>query len=176
MSFLKKRNRVPLILGKGGFGRQLAEWLLDEGWGHAEFLDDAAPNCVGKLRDYTDPALLRKNRPAFAAIGNNVLRVELLQKLAAVGYATPVFISRAASVSPGVSLAMGCVVLPQAYVGTNVQAGIGCIINGGAIVDHDAVLGNGVHVAPGGIVKAGAVLPDFTKVESGQVVVSPWQK
>ena len=176
MSFLIKRNRVPLILGKGGFGRQLAEWLLAEGWGHAEFLDDVAADCAGKLRNYTDPALLRKNRPAFAAIGNNVLRVELLQKLAAVGYATPVFISRAASVSPGVSLAMGCVVLPQAYVGTNVQAGIGCIINGGAIVDHDAVLGNGVHVAPGGIVKAGAVLPDFTKVESGQVVVSPWQK
>lgn len=176
MSFLIKRNHVPLILGKGGFGRQLAEWLLDEGWGRAEFLDDAAADCAGKLRDYTDPALLRKGRPAFAAIGNNVLRVELLQKLAAVGYATPVFISRAASVSRGSTLAPGCVVLPQAYVGTNVQAGIGCIINGGAIVDHDAVLGNGVHVAPGGIVKAGAVLPDFTKVESGQVVVSPWQK
>lgn len=144
MSFLKKRNCVPLILGKGGFGRQLAEWLLNEGWGRAEFLDDAAPNCAGKLRDYTDPALLCKGRPAFAAIGNNVLRVELLQKLAAVGYATPVFISKAASVSPGASLAMGCVVLPQAYVGANVQAG--------------------------------AVLPDFAKVESGQVVVSPWQK
>lgn len=176
MSFLKKRNRVPLILGKGGFGRQLAEWLLDEGWGRAEFLDDVAPNCAGKLRDYTDPALLCKGRPAFAAIGNNVLRVELLQKLAAVGYVTPVFISKAASVSPGASLAMGCVVLPQAYVGANVQAGVGCIVNGGAVVDHDAVLGNGVHVAPGGIVKAGAVLPDFAKVESGQVVVSPWQK
>ena len=107
MSFLKKRNRVPLILGKGGFGRQLAEWLLDEGWGRAEFLDDAAPNCAGKLRDYTDPALLCKGCPAFAAIGNNVLRVELLQKLAAVGYATPVFISKAASVSPGASLEIG---------------------------------------------------------------------
>ena len=55
------------------------------------------------------------------------------------------------------------------------QAGVGCIINGGAIVDHDAVLGIGVHIAPGGIVKAGAVLPDFAKVESGQIVFSPWQ-
>ena len=30
----------PLILGKGGFGRQLADWLSAEGWGEAEFLDD----------------------------------------------------------------------------------------------------------------------------------------
>ena len=28
----------PLILGKGGFGRQLADWLSAEGWGEAEFL------------------------------------------------------------------------------------------------------------------------------------------
>ena len=89
MRVLQKSNDTPLILGKGGFGRQLADWLLDEGWGRAEFLDDAAPGCAGKLHDYTDPALLRKNRPAFAAVGNNVLRAELLQKLAALGYATP---------------------------------------------------------------------------------------
>lgn len=175
MRALHKSNDTPLILGKGGFGRQLADWLLDEGWGRAEFLDDAASGCAGRLHDYTDPALLRKNRPAFAAVGNNVLRAELLQKLAALGYATPVFVSRAASVSPSAVLAPGCVVLPQAYVGAGVQAGVGCIINGGAIVDHDAVLGIGVHIAPGGIVKAGAVLPDFAKVESGQVVFSPWQ-
>lgn len=37
----------PLILGKGGFGRQLADWLSAEGWGEAEFLDDNAPGCVG---------------------------------------------------------------------------------------------------------------------------------
>ena len=33
----------PLILGKGGFGRQLADWLSAEGWGEADFLDDNAP-------------------------------------------------------------------------------------------------------------------------------------
>ena len=33
----------PLILGKGGFGRQLADLLSAEGWGEAEFLDDSAP-------------------------------------------------------------------------------------------------------------------------------------
>ena len=54
----------PLILGKGGFGRQLADWLSAEGWGEAEFLDDSAPGCVGGLRDYADPKLLKPGRPA----------------------------------------------------------------------------------------------------------------
>lgn len=38
----------PLILGKGGFGRQLADWLSAEGWGEAEFLDDSAPGWRGR--------------------------------------------------------------------------------------------------------------------------------
>ena len=94
ISFNAKR---PLILGRGGFGTQLNDWLLDEGWGSADFLDDNAPDAVGGLRDYPDPAILHPGRPAFVALGDNKLRVELLQKLTAAGYATPVFISDAAS-------------------------------------------------------------------------------
>ena len=37
ISFNTKR---PLILGRGGFGTQLNDWLMDEGWGSADFLDD----------------------------------------------------------------------------------------------------------------------------------------
>ena len=103
-------------------------------------------------------------------------QVELLQKLAAAGYATPVFISDAASVSPSAVLEPGCIILPQAYVGADAHLGVGTIVNAGAIVDHNAQLGRGVHVAPGGIVKAGAQVAEFAKVDSGEVVRSPWEK
>lgn len=172
---LRASRHQPLILGKGGFGRQLADWLDADGWGSAVFLDDNAPECAGKLRDYADPALLQPGRPAFVALGDNELRVTLLQKLIAAGYKTPVYISDAASVSPSAVLEPGCVVLPQAYVGAGAHLGVGCIVNGGAIVDHDATLGRGVHVAPGGIVKAGAQVAAFTKVDSGEIVRSPWE-
>ena len=164
----------PLILGRGGFGTQLSDWLMDEGWGIPDFLDDNAPDAIGGLRDYVDPAILRRGRPAFVALGNNELRVELLQKLAAAGYSTPAFISDAASVSPGAVIEPGCIILPQAYVGTGVHLGVGCIVNAGAVVDHDARLGRGVHVAPGGIVKAGAEVAEYAKVDSGEVIRSPW--
>ena len=172
IGFYTKR---PLILGRGGFGTQLNDWLMDEGWGSADFLDDSAPDAVGGLRDYVDPAILKRGRPAFAALGDNKLRVELLQKLAAAGYSTPVFISDAASVSPSAVLEPGCIILPQAYVGADAHLGVGCIVNAGAIVDHNAHLGRGVHVAPGGIVKASAEVADFGKVDSGEIVRSPWE-
>ena len=54
----------PLVLGRGGFGTQLNDWLMDEGWGSADFLDDNAPGAVGGLRDYVDPAILKRGRPA----------------------------------------------------------------------------------------------------------------
>ena len=133
------------------------------------------PDAVGGLRDYLDPAILRRGRPSFVALGDNALRVQLLQKLAAAGYATPVFISDAASVSPSAVLEPGCIILPQAYVGADVHLGVGCIVNAGAIVDHNATLGRGVHIAPGGIVKAGASVAEFAKVDSGEIIRSPWE-
>ena len=59
LPMLDRTGRRPLILGKGGFGRQLADWLRDDGWDEPLFLDDNAPGCAGKLRDYADPALTK---------------------------------------------------------------------------------------------------------------------
>ena len=33
----------PLVLGRGGFGTQLNDWLMDEGWGSADFLARCLP-------------------------------------------------------------------------------------------------------------------------------------
>ena len=76
LPMLDRTGRRPLILGKGGFGRQLADWLRDDGWDEPLFLDDNAPGCAGKLRDYADPALLKPGRAAFVALGSNALRVD----------------------------------------------------------------------------------------------------
>lgn len=169
-------KKTVLVLGKGGFGRQLAELLQSCGAaGGVLFLDDNAPDCAGKLRDFYDPALRRRCAAAYVGLGNNALRVELLAKLAAVGYPTPAFCHPRAWVSPSAVLGPGTLVLPQASMGADTRTGPGCILNVGAILDHNAALGKGVHLAPGAIVKAGATVEDFAKVEAGQVIHSPWE-
>lgn len=169
-------KKTVLLLGKGGFGVQLAELLQSCGAaGRVLFLDDNAPGCAGKLRDFCDPALRERCAAAYVGLGNNPLRVELLTKLAAAGYATPAFCHPKAFLSPSARLGPGSVVLPFAYLGAGARTGVGCILNVGTILDHDTSLGDGVHLAPGAIVKAGAAVEAFAKVDSGQIIRSPWE-
>ena len=171
MAVKKTTFETVLVLGRGGFGTQLAEWLTDTGFcREVLFLDDAAPDAAGPLRGYRDPALQTRCRAAFVGLGNNALRVELLRDLAAAGYQTPVFVHPAAVVSQSAVPGAGTVVGPFAFIGAGARLGAGCLINAGAIVDHGAVLGAGVHAAPGAVIKAGAAVPDLIKVESGDVV------
>lgn len=175
MSILPYRKQV-LVLGRGGFGKQLGEMLEEAGLGTPLYLDDNAPDCAGGLRDFVDPDLRRRCPAAFVAVGDNALRRDLIQKLRAVGYQLPVFIHPAAEVCASAKLGAGTVVLPFAFVGANVHTGPGCLLNAGTILDHDAQLGAAVHLAPGAIVKAGAQVEDLTKVDSGEIVRSPWEK
>lgn len=169
--------RTALILGKGGFGRELGEMLLDcGGYGDVVYLDDAAPDAAGALADYLDPALRERCRDAFVGLGDNALRLDWLQKLAAAGYRTPVFCHPAAEVCGSASIAPGTVILPFAFVGTNARIGCGCILNVGSIVDHDAVVEDGVHAAPRSTIKAGATAQRCTKVDSGEILRSPWEQ
>lgn len=170
-------RKTVLVLGKGGFGVQLADWLSAAGVAQdVLFLDDQAPDCAGALRDFVDPALRERCAAAYVGLGDNALRVELLEKLNKAGYVTPCFVHPQAAVSPSAILGVGSVVLPFAYVGAQVQTGMGCILNGGCIVDHNVTLGQGVHVAPGAILKAGSAVPDYVKVDSGKILRSPWDR
>ena len=61
-------------------------------------------------------------------------------------------------------------------MGAGTKVGAGCIINAGAIVDHNAVLEDGVHAAPRATIKAGATVERCMKVDSGEIIRSPWEK
>lgn len=172
-----KLFRTALVLGKGGFGTELGEMLTETGsYSRVIYLDDNAPDAEGTLADYLDPKLRERCAAAFVGIGSNELRLQWLQKLVAAGYRTPAFIHPAAEVCASAALGAGTVVLPFAFVGAKAAVGTGCIVNVGAVIDHNAILGDGVHAAPRATVKAGAAVPRCAKIDSGEIVRSPWEK
>ena len=64
----------PLVLGRGGFGTQLNDWLRDEGWGSADFWTTTPPVPWAAPGTTLTPAILKRGRPAFVALGDNALQ------------------------------------------------------------------------------------------------------
>ncbi|MDK2946235.1 MAG: hypothetical protein PWQ85_1011 [Geotoga sp.] len=144
-----------LILGASGHGRVVAEIAtLMKQWDEISFLDDNEElnhvngyKVIDRLKNYR----LYKDEyeNAFVAIGNNQIRLRLINELLKAGFSIPVLIHPKATISNNVFIDIGTVVMAGAVINTNTVIGKGCIINTSSSVDHDCVLGDGVHISPG---------------------------
>ena len=163
-----------LILGAGGFGKTIAEMAVEsKEFDRVSILDDNStdPRVVGRLEEY--PRFVRGYQQALVAIGNNALRMELIENLLQAGCRVPPFAFRPAYLSPSAKLGDGCLILPGAVVNTCAEIGRGALINCGAVVDHEAQVGPGAHICLNAVVKAAAQVPAGRKIEAGQVVERP---
>jgi sugar O-acyltransferase (sialic acid O-acetyltransferase NeuD family) len=158
-----------LILGAGGHGQVVKEIAEACGYDTIAFLDDIAPNAIGKMNE---TAYLAPNYDGvIVAIGNNALRqkiVDKLERLENVSIAT--LIHPTAYVSPSTVIEAGTVVEPKAVVNARSKIGSGCIISVGAIVDHDCIIGHYSHINAGAICMAGSKVEALSKVNAGEVI------
>lgn len=167
-----------LILGAGGHGRVVADCAMETGiYEKIAFLDDEKSGkkvlgfpVIGKIKDFE--TLTREYRNAFVAIGNNRLRVKLIEELYKLGYQVPILIHPKAHVSRFSLLQYGTAVLAGAIVSAGAALGIGSIINTCASVDHDCVLGRGVHISPGARLGGSVIVGDYTWICIGASVAN----
>ena len=165
---MKTMKRL-LIIGAGGHGKVVAEVAEDIGYDEIAFLDDNAPEAIGKISELEK--FKEQYREAFIGIGNNKVRSKLMQKLRDYGYTVPVLIHPSVYVSRTAKIDSGTVVEPKAIVNANTEIGEGCIISVGAIVDHDVKIEDCCHINAGAIVKAGSKIESLRKLEAGEVVL-----
>ncbi len=105
----------------------------------------------------------------MVAIGNPVIRTDLLRRLQHCVYQLVTLIHPAAYVSPSAELGWGCVIEPMAVVNTHASIGKGTFVCTGAVVNHNAIVGSMCHLDAGCIVKPDAIVPMGYKVEAGEV-------
>lgn len=144
-----------MILGAGGHGKAVAEIAeLMKKWNEIVFLDDNQElnevngyKVIGTLNDY----MIYKDRYpyAFVAIGNNKLRLDLIEDIIREGITVPVLIHPFTAISANCQIKEGTVVMAGTVINTNSIIGKGCIINTSSSIDHDCVLEDGVHISPG---------------------------
>ena len=158
-----------LIIGAGGHGQVVKEIAIVCGYETINFLDDKAPNAVGKISEA--PFIAPNYNGVIVAIGDNEKRRDItaqLEKIEGINIVT--LIHPTAFVSSSVTIGRGTVVEPNAIINANSKIGEGCIISVGAIVDHECSIGNYSHINAGAICMARSCVRSIRKVDAGYVV------
>ena len=160
-----------VIIGAGGYGKTVYDLAIQSNkYTDVFFLDDNSKesNVKGICSDYIN---FNSNEFEFyPAFGNNVNRLNWVNKLEKDKYSIATIIHNSAFVSPSVKVGVGSVVLPKAVVNTDVKIGKGCIINCGAIIDHGCIIEDGVHICLGAIVKGENRIASKIKIEAGEII------
>jgi len=167
-----------LIVGAGGHGKVVADTAYESGrWENIAFLDDRSSELnsslfwpvLGKIEqaslfslDYSDLAV---------AIGNNLLRVELVHRFTKMGFFMPTIVHPNAFVSRSVMIGAGSVVFAQVAVNAGTHIGIGSIVNTGATIDHDCLVGDGVHISPGAHLAGSVKVGNYSWLGIGSSVI-----
>jgi len=169
-----------VVIGGGGHARVLISVLLRLRWdvvGYTDVEDRGIILGVSHVGDDTTlPALLSTHDRCAAVIGVGTvdvspLRIQLQERVEAVGFVVPVVVSPRAVVNAEVAFGTGTVVFDGAVVNSGTGTGRGCIINTNSTVEHDCRLGDNVHVATGATVCGGVTLGHNCMIGAGATIV-----
>jgi sugar O-acyltransferase (sialic acid O-acetyltransferase NeuD family) len=139
-----------LIVGAGGFGRELYAWAgqhPDCGrlWTLAGFLDDN-PDALAKFGRFAPVMPVAGHRPSsdhvyLAGLGMPPLKEKLVAPLVAAGAEFLTFVHPQALLGARVKLGKGVVVCPGAILSADIDVGDFAMVNLNCTIGHDASLG-----------------------------------
>jgi sugar O-acyltransferase (sialic acid O-acetyltransferase NeuD family) len=188
-----------VIVGAGGFGREVSGWALQTQAGQQEWVLggflDGNPHALDSY-NYEWPILgdPMNYRPStdevlLCAIGDPRTKLAVCRRLEEAGGRFATLVHPSAVIGRNTIVGRGCIICPGAVLTADVRIGNHVIVNACASVGHDAVIGDGCtlsgHADVTGFVKLGrgvflgthaAVLPktgvgDFAVVGAGSVVL-----
>ncbi|MFC1595720.1 NeuD/PglB/VioB family sugar acetyltransferase [Candidatus Margulisiibacteriota bacterium] len=105
------------------------------------------------------------------AIGDNVARGKIFNRLKNIGLNVVSLIHPTATVSQKASIGEGCFIGPKAVINNGVEIKAATIINTGTIVEHDNKIGFAVHLAPGTKTTGRVHIDDFSFVGVGSTIL-----
>ncbi|WP_312765406.1 NeuD/PglB/VioB family sugar acetyltransferase [Epilithonimonas sp.] len=148
-----KENCV--IVGAGTYGQVYAEYLKDE-YNILGFIDDNQTLQNMKINDVKvlgDFDFLLSNidisTNVFIPIGNNKVRVQLLQRTIEKGFKTPNFIHGTAKIHPSVEIGKGVYILPGTQIMPLTQIKDFVLISMGVNIAHHNIIDQGCFFSQG---------------------------
>lgn len=160
-----------LIVGAGGFSREVADLVNDLGHEVTAFFDEE-PHAVAHeptgLPIVADTAGVGYDAVAVA-IGDAAVRKRLFERFA--GASLPVLAHPSAQVSPSAQVGAGTLIMHNAVVSAQADLGEGVIVNVGCYVAHDCRVGAFTHLAAGVNLGGGASVGEGCLCGTGSIVL-----
>jgi sugar O-acyltransferase (sialic acid O-acetyltransferase NeuD family) len=147
-----------LIIGAGGFGREVAAWARQSPayrreWEVAGFLDDdpsaleAFPEnrlpILGNTRDY----MPRDNEVFLCAVGNAPMRAEIRSRFEARGAVFTRLIHESVVLGERVHLEPGVILCPRVVLTSDLSIGKNTALNVATAVGHDVQIGEDCQIS-----------------------------
>ncbi len=179
---LAERQDISIVIyGGGGHAKSLIDLIRAEGtYEIAGILDDGIPagTCIldvpvlggGEMLGSLQARGIHLAVNAVGGIGSITPRLAVYQKLEQAGFSVVTVTHPRAYVEPTASIAEGCQLFFNSYIGSDVQVGFGSIINTGAIISHDCRLGAYSNVSPGAILAGAVTLGERVLVGMGVTI------
>lgn len=161
-----------VILGTGEHSKVVAQVAAESPEINIIGFIDNKRNWVNKNLWLGDDSLLDKNNfpqncQFFVAIGDNLIRKKLINRLKEKGLVLAKLISKDSKIAPNVKIGLGSLVMPGAIINSYAEVGEGVIVNTNSSIDHDCKIGDFVHVAPGATIAGGVVVGSETFIGAG---------
>lgn len=160
-----KNLKEPIaVMGCGGHGRSLADFLAEYGY-RTVFLDDdpKGTKVEGGSEKLQDHVFLREFQIAVG-IGDNKIRHHFSMVTLKSGGQLKTVRHPKSVISNTALTGMGCQFFPNAIVGTHVKIENFVIVNNGASVGHDSILRDGCQVADGSALGGAVIIGKRTLV------------
>jgi sugar O-acyltransferase (sialic acid O-acetyltransferase NeuD family) len=146
-----------ILIGGGGHCKSVIDTIESEGRFDVAGIVDIPGKLHEKILSYEIfandddiPRLAEDYKYFFIAIGlirDYRPRLNMYEKLKALGCKMPVVISPKAYVSPHSKIAPGTLVMPFAFINAGVSVGPNCIVNTSSIIEHDTIIGANNHIS-----------------------------
>ncbi|MGB3460623.1 acetyltransferase [Rhodanobacter lindaniclasticus] len=160
-----------LILGCGGFGRELAAWIAARDMPYAVegFLDDEKPHAAGVLGPIRDH--LPGEVHYLTAFGQGRARHQIRLQLEARGARFATLVSPDTMTATPLAGAANSIFLGACSISSSVALGEDLLIQGFAVVGHDVTIGTGVTISSHAFIGGHARLEPFCTIHPHAVVL-----